>query len=974
MTEICGSCFNETVAEQGLCSSCGYDNRANRENHPLALPAGSILYGRYIVGKVLGQGGFGITYLAQDYVTKELVAIKEFFPESMVTRTGRTTVAPFAGDRSEHFAYGRDTFLNEARTMAEFAGNENVVQVYSYFEENNTGYFVMEYVEGQNLQEYAKQFYGRIPWDTVLSMILPVMDALSRIHEKGIIHRDVTPDNIYIRKDGTVKLLDFGAARHSLGNVSRSLDVVLKHGFAPKEQYQRHGRQGPYTDVYSVAATIYYAITGVRPDDAIERLDEDNLPMPSTLGAKITIEQEDALLKGLAVRAEDRYPTMRDFSKALKDATKMIPVIIPPVRPEPVPPVNHPGTVVSTGNGRAATVAEPVVSEDLSRTVAPSPVVILKSETIPVTEQKKDEPVPVVVIPPVAAAPIVKQSTEELPKTAAPVPVTGTANPHPGNEEEKHEPSPVVVIPPVDVDIPATVQITGAAAAVGVAAAGVTSGTSVPPGGTVNNPGAAIPPEEENVPVPPVPVKKKKKGLIAGICAALLVCGAAAFWLLHPHNYGEWTVTKTPSCVEQGEKERKCFCGKTETETLELLAHQKVVDGAVDATCTSTGLTEGSHCASCGNVLVAQEITPKLEHNVEVLPAVPPTCVETGLTESVGCKNCGYIAVEPEVVDALGHKPVTDAAVAATCTKEGKSEGSHCSVCDEVLKEQQTVAKIDHTPTKVPAVAATCTANGKTEGSKCSVCGKVLTEQKSTDKLAHSPTKVPAVAATCTATGKTEGSKCSVCGTVLKKQESTPKVDHKPTKVPAVAATCTSTGLTEGSKCSVCGTVLKKQETTAKVDHTPTKIPAVSATCTETGLSEGSKCSVCGKILKEQTKSGSALGHSFSANECSRCGLAKWYAVCTPSKSTYSVYEYIEIDIVIYTNDPGATTSFYATIYMEADDGETDSMSLTWDDPCGNGYEGYIYSENGMNKAMTVYVNVYTSDGYWMGSTSFRVQ
>ncbi len=322
MEQICYSCFSDSLNEAGVCTRCGYDGAKNREKFPQALPQGSILYGRYIVGRVLGQGGFGITYLAQDYQTKELVAIKEFFPDTMATRTGGNTVTPFTGERGENFTYGRDTFLEEAKTMAEFLDNPNIVRVHSYFEENGTGYFVMEYLDGVSFQQYIKDHGGRISWEEALKIMLPILDALSAIHAKGIIHRDVTPDNIFITKDGTVKLLDFGAARYSLGNVSRSLDVILKHGFAPKEQYKRHGRQGPYTDVYSTAATIYYAITGAKPDDAIERSDEDTMPLPTTLGARITMAQESALLKGLAVQSENRYQTMDAFHDALTGAVQ----------------------------------------------------------------------------------------------------------------------------------------------------------------------------------------------------------------------------------------------------------------------------------------------------------------------------------------------------------------------------------------------------------------------------------------------------------------------------------------------------------------------------------------------------------------------------------------------------------------------------------------------------------------------------
>ena len=317
MGKFCGNCFNNTLNEQNICTLCGFDGGYNRRLAPHALPAGAILNGRYIIGRILGQGGFGITYTARDHQTGELVAVKEFYPDSMVTRTDLTEVTPFLGERGENFAYGKETFLQEAETMAQFIGNPNIVRVYSYFEENGTAYFVMEYVDGVSYLDYLKQRGGKIEFADALKILLPVMDALSAVHEKNIIHRDVTPDNIYISKDGTVKLLDFGAARYSLGNASRSLDVILKHGFAPREQYKRRGRQGPYTDVYSLGATLYYSVTGIRPDDALERVDEDLVALPSTLGVTISKEQEAALMKAMALDPENRYQTMAEFRDAL---------------------------------------------------------------------------------------------------------------------------------------------------------------------------------------------------------------------------------------------------------------------------------------------------------------------------------------------------------------------------------------------------------------------------------------------------------------------------------------------------------------------------------------------------------------------------------------------------------------------------------------------------------------------------------
>lgn len=285
--------------------------------YPLALPQNTILAGQYIIVKTLGQGGFGITYQAADYKTGQKVAVKEFFPDSMAVRTNRTTVSAFSGECGESFAYGKGCFLQEAETLARFIGNENIVRVYRYFEENGTAYFVMEYIEGTSFDRYIKDHGGKVPYEEAERILLPVIDALAAVHAKGIVHRDVTPDNIYITKEGRVKLLDFGAARYSLGDKSRSLDVVLKHGFAPKEQYTRHGRQGPYTDVYTLGASFYFAITGRRPPDSIDRLEEDELIPPGSLGVKIAPGKENAILTAMNVQPRDRYQTMGEFRQAL---------------------------------------------------------------------------------------------------------------------------------------------------------------------------------------------------------------------------------------------------------------------------------------------------------------------------------------------------------------------------------------------------------------------------------------------------------------------------------------------------------------------------------------------------------------------------------------------------------------------------------------------------------------------------------
>ena len=319
MSYTCYHCFQEKP-NSGACPFCGYDQSIYEGKYPSALQQGSILNGKYIVGRVLGQGGFGITYIAKDYKTGERVAIKEYLPSEFAGRNGNS-VQPYSGDHEANFAYGKEQFLTEAKTLAAFIGDEHIVRIYSFFEENNTAYFAMEYVDGLALDKYMAQQGGRLSVAEANRLLLPLMESLNKVHIKGIVHRDISPDNIIVTKDGSVKLIDFGAARYSTGEKSRSLDVILKHGFAPPEQYMRRGRQGPFTDVYALAATYYYAITGKLLPDSVERMQEDTIMLPRTLGVKISRKQEDALLKALEVNAADRYQNMGEFYREMMQAS-----------------------------------------------------------------------------------------------------------------------------------------------------------------------------------------------------------------------------------------------------------------------------------------------------------------------------------------------------------------------------------------------------------------------------------------------------------------------------------------------------------------------------------------------------------------------------------------------------------------------------------------------------------------------------
>ena len=354
----CYNCFQKRAGPEGPCPRCGYDPAGDQGKYPFALPCGSVLAGQYITGRVLGQGGFGITYLALDNKLDTRVAIKEFLPDSMAARAeGAHQVTVYTGQRQENFQYGMERFLDEARVLAKFQSNPNIVGVRSYFEENGTAYFVMDYVEGESFKAYIQRQGGKVSWREAVDILTPVMAALDEVHREGIIHRDVTPDNIVLTAGGGVKLLDFGSARYSLGDKSKSLDVVLKAGYAPKEQYIRRGKQGPYTDVYSLAACFYAAMTGYLPPESLERMEEDELVPPSTRGVKLPSGLEDVILKGLEVQPADRYQTMGDFRAALDAALAAetdgpIPDPGPTPNPGPTPdpgPAPDPGPTPEPG-------------------------------------------------------------------------------------------------------------------------------------------------------------------------------------------------------------------------------------------------------------------------------------------------------------------------------------------------------------------------------------------------------------------------------------------------------------------------------------------------------------------------------------------------------------------------------------------------------------------------------------------------
>ena len=288
------------------------------EENLYCLRKGTRLIGRYTVEGVLGQGGFGITYLGIDELHKKKVAIKEFFPQGIVTRNIEyedTVTVTLVGEK-ENYDKGKERFLKEAQTMAMFSKDKGIVKVLDFFEINNTAYIVMEYLEGVTLKQYLRE-NKRIDAEDLVELLVPLIEALDEIHSQGLIHRDISPDNIMVLPDGRIKLMDFGAARDYTEFGEKSLSIVLKPGYAPPEQYQTHGVQGPWTDIYALCATMYKCITGENPPDAIDRLVDDHLKKISAFGISVSPQIEKAIIKGMSVAAKDRYQNVGDFCEDL---------------------------------------------------------------------------------------------------------------------------------------------------------------------------------------------------------------------------------------------------------------------------------------------------------------------------------------------------------------------------------------------------------------------------------------------------------------------------------------------------------------------------------------------------------------------------------------------------------------------------------------------------------------------------------
>ena len=317
MKKRCFNCMKEYEEQYEVCPHCGYvDGSPPAEAYHLA--PGEILNHKYIVGTAIDSGGFGIIYRAWDAQMEQVVAIKEYFPNGVVSRVpGQNDVIVYSGKNREVFRKGVDRFLVEARNMAEFS-QPDIVALYDYFEENNTAYIVMEYLDGVSFKEYLKERRGRIPSEEVVDITLHVLAALEEIHSHHIIHRDISPDNIFLCSNHRVKVIDFGAARFSSGEESSNFSTIVKPGYAPAEQYRTKSRQGPFTDLYALGACMYQAATGEKPQESLARAMHDDLRPPKELNPEVPEYLSDIIMKAMAMDEDERFQSSEEFMKALK--------------------------------------------------------------------------------------------------------------------------------------------------------------------------------------------------------------------------------------------------------------------------------------------------------------------------------------------------------------------------------------------------------------------------------------------------------------------------------------------------------------------------------------------------------------------------------------------------------------------------------------------------------------------------------
>jgi serine/threonine protein kinase len=320
----CVVCNSENPNSAVSCSCCGSPLRPETALTP-ALPVGTRLQGDlYSIGKVLGQGGFGITYLGSDTGLKRAVAIKEFFPQVQGCSRYGTTVQPGGMITHVDYLHEKNKFLAEGQRLAQFQ-HPSIVKVFSLFEENNTAYMVMEFLRGKTLLKIIEED-GRLEEKTAIAHVAQIAEALDVIHGSKLLHRDIKPENIIITEDGRAVLVDFGTAREFAAGKTRRMTTTLTPGYAPLEQYGQRARFGVFTDIYALGATLYHLLTEEMPIHATDRATGVELPALKAINPKVSRNVSDAVMWALEMRVEKRPQTIGDFLMAMKGTRPCSPI------------------------------------------------------------------------------------------------------------------------------------------------------------------------------------------------------------------------------------------------------------------------------------------------------------------------------------------------------------------------------------------------------------------------------------------------------------------------------------------------------------------------------------------------------------------------------------------------------------------------------------------------------------------------
>ena len=358
---LCYRCFCEKPIREKPCPKCGYKHTPNTISSNCLLP-GTLLKNRYIVGVALGVGGFGITYKCLDTKIGGICAIKEYFPANFALRTNATKFVSVAEQNLERYNKIMKRFVEEAELVKSLK-HRNVITIYDSFFENNTAYYVMEYCDGIDLRRYTNNFSRRLEYDEGMNLLYQIMNGLEYIHSKGILHRDIAPDNIYVTKNNSVKILDFGSARSEMDQFNRELSVIVKVGYAPIEQYGGRGKQGPYTDIYALGATFYHLFTSRIPIESTQRVAEDNLEEFSRLRPDLPDNLKYCIEKSMELTTAKRISNIAEMKSilGLSNASVRMSKEQPPVKPPPIkPPQPNPqpsGRISSKPNSNVASIA-----------------------------------------------------------------------------------------------------------------------------------------------------------------------------------------------------------------------------------------------------------------------------------------------------------------------------------------------------------------------------------------------------------------------------------------------------------------------------------------------------------------------------------------------------------------------------------------------------------------------------------------